>query len=178
MVDDYNENFILDSNCFITPSKLYYSFGLVPTFWECLKDNYKSQYLYIIDSVKSEICHETDEDNKDDIQKWVESEFNGNILQTDDEEILENYQKVLNHVKDSGIYKETAFSQWSNIQIADPWLIATAMKYNYTIVTFEVRDNINITNKIKSAKIPNVCEHFDVKYCNLFDMMDKLEIRI
>ncbi|RIO37293.1 DUF4411 family protein [Staphylococcus saprophyticus] len=178
MGNSSKENFILDSNCFITPSKQFYSFDLVPTFWNCLKDQNKSQYIHIIDRIKDELCHETVDDNKDDVQKWVELEYNGNILTTDDEEILENYAEILNHVQNSGKYKESALEQWSNIKIADPWLIATAKKFDYTIVTFETGQNLQIKNKAKAAKIPNVCDHFGVKYCTLYEMMHKLNIKI
>lgn len=178
MQNNHSENFILDSNCFITPSNEFYNFKLVPTFWKRLEDNSNYKFLNIIDRVKNEICHENDDDSKDDVQKWVESYFKGNVIDTDDEEILDNYKKVLSYVKNCGLYKENAFYQWSNIKVADPWLIATAMKYNYTIVTFEKRDNLQMNNKTKSAKIPNVCDKFNVKCCSLYEMMSKLDIMI
>ncbi|PTH13971.1 DUF4411 domain-containing protein [Staphylococcus agnetis] len=178
MQNDCSEKFILDSNCFITPSKQFYGFNLVPTFWKHLKDSRNYQHLHIIDRVKNELCHEKEDEKKDDIQNWIENHYKGEVLNTSDQDIVDNYRRVLDYVKDCGIYKESAFTQWSNIKVADPWLIATAMKYGYTIVTFEKKDNIQINNKIKSAKIPNVCEHFGVQYCSLYQMMGKLGIII
>lgn len=48
--------------------------------------------------------------------------------------------------------------------VADPFLIARAMVTGAVVVTEEKR-------KGNAAKIPNVCEHFNVDYMTLEDLM-------
>jgi predicted nucleic acid-binding protein len=50
--------------------------------------------------------------------------------------------------------------------VADPFLIAKAKVENATLVTQEER-------RENAAKIPNVCEHFDVQYANLEGFMER-----
>lgn len=54
--------------------------------------------------------------------------------------------------------------------VADPFLIAAAMVNHGTVVTEE-------RAKPNSAKIPNVCEHFEVSCLNLEDMLTALDWR-
>ena len=56
---------------------------------------------------------------------------------------------------------------------ADGWLVACAQASNLTLVTKEV-SNPYIKNRVS---IPNVCEHFNVKYINTFDLLRQLGVR-
>ena len=47
---------------------------------------------------------------------------------------------------------------------ADPFIIARAAVRGYSVVTTESR-------KPHAAKVPNICEHFDIKYLNLENFM-------
>ena len=49
---------------------------------------------------------------------------------------------------------------------ADPFVIARAMAEQKTVVTMEVR-------KPNAAKIPNICEHFGVRWLNLESFMEE-----
>jgi hypothetical protein len=57
---------------------------------------------------------------------------------------------------------------------ADAWLIAHAAVNDATVVSRETA----LTPEAKKPKIPNLCEHFDVKHVNMFDMLDQLEAAI
>lgn len=63
----------------------------------------------------------------------------------------------------------SAVLAWSDIKIADPWLIAIAIVGGYSVVTFE-----RTSASPKKPKIPDICDHFGVKHCNLFQMMRSL----
>lgn len=54
--------------------------------------------------------------------------------------------------------------------VADPFLIACAMHYHGTVVTEE-------RFKDKAAKIPNVCDYYDIPYMSLEDFMIHLKWR-
>src|SRR5215475_10745318 len=63
--------------------------------------------------------------------------------------------KILNYIQSSGLYKEKALNEWSKLDIADPWLIATAYVYNLTIITFEkANGDFDINHKSSKCKIP------------------------
>lgn len=57
---------------------------------------------------------------------------------------------------------------------ADGWLIATAKVHGYTIVC-EEKFNPFKQNRVPN---PNVCHHFNVSYCNIFEMLRLLRVKI
>ena len=86
---------------------------------------------------------------------------------------------MLNHINQSGFYKALALKIWSEGNVADPWIIASAKANCYTIVTEEIPSGgLSIKTPNKSAKIPDVAKYFDVKTVNIFDMMRKLHMVI
>lgn len=80
---------------------------------------------------------------KDDIQNWLESQPISIKTKTNTMSILNKYSDVLNHLQSSEKYTDDALREWSDVKIADPWLIATALEKNYTIVSFEKKSIIN-----------------------------------
>ena len=58
--------------------------------------------------------------------------------------------------------------------ISDPWLIAYASVHRGVVVTHEVLAGPKTTK----VKIPDICEHFDVSYVNVFEMMRQLHMVI
>lgn len=65
-----------------------------------------------------------------------------------------------------------------NDNVADPRLIAVAKAYDYTIITFEAGINFNGGTPMARAKIPNVCRDLNVKYADLFSMMEQLQVKL
>jgi hypothetical protein len=56
--------------------------------------------------------------------------------------------------------------------VADPWLIAAAIKHSYTVITFEKSNvGLNVNQPSKSVKIPDICKQFNVNCEDLFYMM-------
>lgn len=107
----------------------------------------------------------------------VEDSNNNYILTTNIPDVIRNYSTVINYLRSSGYYKPSALHEWSDISVADPWLIATAMSNEYTIVTFEKYANVNINNPMKRAKIPTVCNAMGVEYCTLVDLMKEFQFQ-
>jgi len=58
--------------------------------------------------------------------------------------------------------------------LADPWVIAHAMKENATVVTKENKITTSNSNKIK---IPNVCENMGVPCIDDFMFIEELNIQ-
>ena len=122
--------------------------------------------------------YETDEDMKDALQKWIEDEFKGEIIKKD-QAIVNIWAEIINHVETSACYKRRAFIEWADEDVADPWIIATAKVNKLTVVTNEQKNiGLNKVNPSKSAKIPNICEDFDVRCITLREMLRELEFRL
>lgn len=169
-----NEKFLIDSNSFIAPFKLYYSFDLLPKFWEQLKSEIVEGNIFLLDMVKEEL-----QKGDDELSTWV-NHFNKDIiLSHKDASIIGNYAAVLNYIQTCGFYKTKALSDWSKESVADPWLIATAVTYGYTIITFETKSgNLDVRAQSGRAKIPDISEKFGVKCNNLFYLMRQLSFKL
>lgn len=171
-----NNIYLLDANTFLTPSKDYYRFSIAPSYWNKINRLAEEGLIKTIDKVNKELSPRTVESKKDDIQQWYENIFNGEIINTKQQEIFDEYRKVIEYLNASEKYNEKAFLEWSsNTEVADPWLIATAKAFNYTVITMEKRRQYS-GNPLSKAKIPNICEDLNVRYISLFNMMEELEI--
>lgn len=84
----------------------------------------------------------------------------------------------MNYLNDRSVFSQKAQEEWLSQKIADPWVIATAMVKNATIITFEVKSYPNKKQQIENVKIPNIAEHFGVKTADLFYMMRVLEFKL
>lgn len=170
-----NDNiFLIDSNSFMEPSNNYYSFDLVPKFWDELEKHMQAGSILILDKVYDEVTNGNDE-----LQEWMSNLNDVDIISHKNPLILSNYSKVLMYLQNNKCYRPSALTEWSNPNVADPWLIATAMSYGYKIVSFEKPNNgLNIGNPSKKAKIPNVAEHFGVEVFSLYQMMRYLNFKL
>ena len=168
------EFFIVDANSFITPHLTYYPFDFAPSFWIQMERHIKSGRIIILDVVKEEILK-----GNDKLCTWMRDLEIGTFIDHRQESILNNYRLVLEHVQNHPCYKPSALKEWSDAATADPWIIATAISYGYTIVTFEKAvGNLSEHNPSKNAKIPNVAEAFDAKVISLYDMMRSLKFHL
>lgn len=168
------EKFLIDSNSFITPARLYYAFDLVPSYWKALSEHSDTGRLILLDMVKEEINK-----GKDDLSAWINQETGFAICKHVEPAIIGKYQEVMNYLQSCRFYSEKAIWNWSQDGIADPWLIAAAAVNGYTIITAEVPSGaLSVKTPSKNAKIPDVAREFGVKTKNLFYMMREMGIRV
>ena len=73
----------------------------------------------------------------DELAEWAGSLPDSYVLPTKDARIAKAYTDVLDYIQQSKNYNDAALRRWSQFDIADPWLIAAAMTYDYKILTFE-----------------------------------------
>ena len=115
----------------------------------------------------------------DELSNWIKSVSNLKKISIADDEIVKNYGKVLNYVRESGFYTERALRNWSDKKIADAWIIAAAMKYEAVIITFEQSvGELSTKNKTSKVKIPDVAENFGIECQNLFDFIRAMKIKL
>ena len=168
------EKFLIDSNALITPHLQYYPFDLAPSFWRQMEEAICNGTIAILDMVKAEVLQGTDE-----LCNWMDSLEIGNYVDRRETEILAKYAEVLTHIQSNPCYKEAALHEWSRESVADPWLIATAAVYGYTIVTLEKPNaNLHPNAPAKNAKIPDVAQALGVQTKDLFLLMRSLNFRL
>ena len=168
------EVFLIDSNALITPYQLYYPFDFAQSFWDHLFENIERKEVILLDLVVEELLK-----GEDRLSEWVLRIDPSLILDRRDADIIEKYSEVLTHIQASGIYMEKALALWSQAHIADPWLIASASAFGYTVITLEKPNGgLKGPNKVGSAKIPDVCNALHVPCRDLFYMMRVLSFRM
>lgn len=128
-----------------------------------------------MDKVEEEIFQG---DKKDDpIREWIDS-LETPPINHRNIEIFSNYTLVKDYVVNNECYIEESARDWSE-SVADPWIVATAMTYGYTIVTFETHNtDLNSRKPSQNPKIPDVATFFNVKSVDLFYMMRVLKFRL
>ncbi len=170
------EVFLIDSNVLITPQEQYYPFDLAPNFWAQMAEKIEDGSIVILDVVKDEILVSKD---KDDLSNWFENLKIDHYVDHRQPDILSKYSEVLQSIQDNPCYKDKALRAWSPAKVADPWLIATAAVFGFTIITIEKRANkLSQHDPSGNPKIPNVASDFDVSVEDLFYMMRKLQIKL
>ena len=127
-----------------------------------------------MDVVKAEILRGNDE-----LKSWMNQLEIGKYIDHRAAPILQRYGEVLQHIQKNPVYKVATLTEWSRETVADPWLIATAASYNYTIITFE-ESNTGLSSRTPStnAKIPDVAQTFGVKTEKLYYMMRELGLKL
>ena len=99
------------------------------------------------------------------------------IMDRRDQSIMLKYSEVLNYLQCSPLYNDKALRSWSDVNVADPWLIAAAAAKGYTIITFEQSaGKISEKNPSGRPKIPDIAKVFEVKCEDLYYFMRKMNI--
>ncbi|MBT9775171.1 DUF4411 family protein [Clostridium sp. MCC353] len=166
------EKFLLDANSLITPYENFYPFDLAPGFWRQLVPLLSTESVAILDSVKAEILKGDDE-----LTAWLKSIEELNVCSRKSSDVLRVYANILNYIQTSEKYTERALREWSKETVADPWLIAAASTYGYTIITFEKPLGI-ISNATNRPKIPDIAKMFNVKCEDLYYFMRSAGVRL
>ncbi len=156
--------YILDANIFIEAKRRYYAFNLCPGFWESLLHHNNIGNLESIDHVKKELL-----ESKDNLAAWSKKAPDL-FASTDSKLVLADYGAIIQWAQSQERFNDAAKSEFASG--VDAWVIAYAKANNAIVVTQEV----SAPKSRKDVKIPDVCNHFNVKYTNTFDMLQKLGI--
>jgi hypothetical protein len=164
-----NTLFVLDANFFIQSHRASYPLDVATGFWSKVKMLTHNQKLISIDKVGEEIYKKEDE-----IKKWCVKNLPVDFfLDTQSQEIIQNYGKVINWANSMrSQYTDKAIEEFSEYKNADAWLIAFGLtdKDKFTMVTYETSEPQR-KNKIK---IPDVCNHFGIKWVDVVEMFRQL----
>ncbi|GIV56945.1 MAG: twitching motility protein PilT [Candidatus Kapaibacterium sp.] len=161
--------YVLDTSVFIQAFRSYYHFDIAPGFWQALAKHAGAGTLLSIDRVKKEI-----ENGKDELAKWTENHFHGSFENTADNQVLADYQRVIQWVMGQGQYTPAAKAEFADADNADAWIVAYALARGCVVVTQEVA----APQAKRIIKIPDVCRAFSVPCIDTFEMMRKLGIKL
>lgn len=155
--------YLIDSNILIVSNHNYRQ-EFFPVVWNFFTN---SNDMFVSNRVYKEIIAV-----KDDLCDWTKSNYKDRTVNVED--AIEEYKQVINYVTYSGKWKQAGYEQWSSdINKADPWLIAYAKKHNMTIVTDENNTGPNGTSTNNEPKIPFVAAHFRVSTIGFWEFLKK-----
>lgn len=169
------EKFLIDSSSLMSASRLYYSYDILPSFWNVLDAEIKAGRVVLLDLVLDEINK-----GQDFLKNWISERIKDfNILNHINDEIITKYTQVIQYIQTCEYYNDKGLESWADSGVADPWLIASSAVTGYMLVTAEQSvGTLSKKNKTGSVKIPDVARQFNVETNSLFDMMRNLSISI
>lgn len=158
-----HQKYCLDANVLIQAWQKYYSPKICPNYWDILNQLGQNHRIFLPQMVYEEITR-TD----DDLAKWLK---NSSVPAYKIDEQVANCLKDIYAANPLHIQLVDNTRQRS---LADPWVIAHAMKENAVIVTKE--EKVTALNSTK-VKIPNVCDNMGVRYINDFKFIEEIGVR-
>lgn len=165
------QKYLLDSNCLITPDNEYYhpQFKLSQRFWDQLSSDVSSGKLVILTPVEKEVRSHSAQLTF--LDHWLEKVHSFVENPQRDDDVSAAYQRIMDHLSQRSLFSSRAQQDWAREEVADPWLIASAMSRQRKIITFEKYVPIVGNRPAAHAKIPTVARHFGVSCISLFDYM-------
>lgn len=153
--------YLIDANILIVSNRNYRQ-AFFPVVWNFFKNN---DAVFVSKHVYDEILT-----LDDDLCAWTKQNYQSRIVYGDDS--IVEYTRVIEYVTSSGQWNAAGYEQWSiDERKADPWLIATALKRDLTIVTDENNTGPNGRPTNNEPKIPFVAHHFDVKTIDFWTLL-------
>lgn len=147
--------YVLDTNVFIVLTHFYPS--AFPSLWSKLDDLVEEGTILSVREVYNELKQSTDSDF---VQDWIDR--NKHIFAKPSNAELLAVQRILAVPHFQTIISTKAILRGT--PVADPFVVAAAKVNNGTVVTQE-------KHKPNAAKIPNVCERFNVPHMDLQTFM-------
>lgn len=159
---DSKQKYCLDANVLIQAWQKYYSPRFCPDYWSLLNDFGEKGKIFLPQNVFEEIIK-----TEDDLTTWLK-DSRIPIKEVDGE--------VANCLRD--IYGANPLHKYlvdntRQRSLADPWVIAHALKEKACVVTKEEKVTTSNTTRIK---IPNVCENMSIRWINDFEFVEELNI--
>lgn len=158
-----DKKYCLDANVLIQAWQKYYAPSICPTYWDILNDFGKADKIFIPELVYEEITR-----TEDDLSGWLKSS------DVPIRKIDEDVTKCLQDIYNSNPNHKFLVDNTRQRSMADPWVIAHALRENAVVVTKE--EKVTALNSTK-IKIPNVCDKMNVTWINDFQLIEELGIK-
>ena len=149
--------YVFDTNCFIVIGHYYPE--QFPSFWERFNQAVEIGKIISVREVLRELDGEATEDH---LVEWIE--LHKRIFATPSVAEMQFTRQIFSVPHFQASLPDR--NRLRNNPFADPFIIALAKVMNYCVVTQE-------SEKPHAAKIPNICNHFDVDWTNLQGFMER-----
>ncbi|MDX6593615.1 MAG: hypothetical protein QOJ13_2811 [Gaiellales bacterium] len=148
--------YLLDANVFIEAKQRYYSFEVVPAFWDWLDQAYDDGRVASVRKVLEEL-----EAGADELAQWAvqRPDF---FLDVDDA-ALGSLRRASTWATTNG-YETSAVNEF--LESGDYYLVGQAHAHGHTVVTHETA-----STGVKRIKIPNACGGLSVPHMNAHAML-------
>jgi len=158
-----DKRYCLDANVLIQAWQKYYSPKICPDYW-CLLDSLGTKGIVFMPEMVYDEIVRTD----DDLSRWLKKS------KIPIKKIDEGVAKCLKDIYSADPNHKFLVDNTKARSLADPWVIAHALKENAIVVTKEEKVTRSNTTRIK---IPNVCEKMNVSWINDFQLIEELGIK-
>ncbi|MDO5084044.1 MAG: DUF4411 family protein [Arachnia propionica] len=124
---------MLDANVFIEAHRFYHAFDLVPSFWACLEEKFRSGEVGSVQRVRDELLHKDKEPDR--LVDWVQK-LDKTFWAAPGEQMLNELQLLARWAyAPEREYRSAAVEEF--LGSADLYLIAEASAQGATVVTRE-----------------------------------------
>jgi hypothetical protein len=164
-------DYCLDTSVYTQAHRLYYAFDIAPPFWQALINLAQAGIIVSPIAVYAELM-----DGKDELKEWAKDNRKTLFVEPD-AKVNDAYRQVVEFAN-----KRYQDQHWIRdfLKGADPWVIAQAKAHELTVVTMEggKKEDINKPSGrfIGEIKIPNVCNHFGIKFLSTFELLRAMKI--
>ncbi len=153
---------IIDANVMLEAANRYYSFNLVPGFWNWLAEQSYAGTVRSASMVKDEIDYPLE------LVAWVKERVaEGFFVDVSEPAIQDKCREVADWVLAQNFGPEHVARFLDG---ADPWIISTAAALKATVVSQEIATGTGS----KKIKIPNVCQVFGVQCIDTLAMLKSM----
>ncbi|MCU4576139.1 DUF4411 family protein [Acinetobacter courvalinii] len=152
--------YLLDTNIFIQSHNISYHPSFCNGFWDWLISGFKADKFYSIDKVYDEMIKPpTSQDELSQLLRAQAIPQNMFVSSLSDQNVAVAYGKLMQWAFSNNHFLPRAKTEFARADSADAHLIATAMAYNYVIVTEE------LSNPQAKARIliPDAAAQFGVQ---------------
>ena len=158
-----DKKYCLDANVLIQAWQKYYSPRICPTYWDMLDYLGTQNIIFMPEMVYDEIVGTDDE-----LSEWLKTS------QIPIKKIDEQVTKCLKDIYSADPNHKFLVDNTKARSLADPWVIAHALREKAVVVTKE--EKVTALNSTK-IKIPNVCDKMNVTWINDFQLIEELGIK-
>ncbi len=158
-----SQKYCLDTNVLVQAWQKYYSPKFCPDYWSILNDLGSQNRIFLPQKAYEEITR-TD----DDLTEWLKKSS------IPEYKIDEHVIECLKNIYANNPAHKKLVDNTKQRSMADPWIIAHALKEGAILVTKE--EIITAPNTTK-VKIPNVCDNMGVLWINDFQLVEELNIQ-
>ncbi len=158
--------FWIDTNVLIEARNGPYGFDIAPGFWTALDELSNLGQIQLSSLVYDELVAGV----QDDLALWIKARRRTCLVVEPNVTVQAALREIADYVNGNFAVSRAA----PFLRGADPWVIAHALVTDGVVVTQEARVPANSTK----AKIPNICEEFEVPWVNMYQMLRELGVSL